>query len=104
MGGGSVELAKEISKVSVVGVGMKSHAGVATKMFSALAEKNINIAKIHSKESNLEINYINSSPEKLNEKEEFDIILNLEIIECFLEDISDPWETKNKPKHDLFND
>ena len=45
------------------------------------SEKNINIAKIHSKESNLEINYINSSPEKLNEKEEFDIILNLEIIE-----------------------
>ena len=41
LGGGNVELAKEISKVSVVGVGMKSHAGVATKMFSALAEKNI---------------------------------------------------------------
>ena len=39
LGGGSVELAKEISKVSVVGVGMKSHAGVATKMFSALADK-----------------------------------------------------------------
>ena len=45
------------------------------------SEKNIIVAKIHSKESNLEINYINSSPEKLNEIEEFDIILNLEIIE-----------------------
>ena len=32
------------------------------------------------------------------------IKLTLEIIECFLEDVGDPWETKNKPKHDLFND
>ena len=45
------------------------------------SEKNINVAKIHSKENNLEINYFNSSPEMLKEKEEFDIILNLEIIE-----------------------
>jgi|TARA_B100001057_G_scaffold151884_1_gene151916 2-polyprenyl-6-hydroxyphenyl methylase/3-demethylubiquinone-9 3-methyltransferase len=45
------------------------------------SEKNIKIAKIHSKENNLKINYINSSPERLKEKEEFDIILNLEIIE-----------------------
>ncbi len=45
------------------------------------SEKNIKVAKIHSKESNLEINYLNSSPEKLNERGEFDIILNLEIIE-----------------------
>ena len=45
------------------------------------SEKNIKIAQIHSKENNLKINYINSSPERLKEKEEFDIILNLEIIE-----------------------
>ena len=45
------------------------------------SEKNIKVAKIHSKESNLEINYLNSSPEKLKERGEFDIILNLEIIE-----------------------
>ena len=45
------------------------------------SEKNIKIAQIHSKENNLEINYINSSPEKLKERENFDIILNLEIIE-----------------------
>ena len=32
------------------------------------------------------------------------IKLNSEVIECFLEDISDPWETKNKPKLDAFND
>ena len=45
------------------------------------SEKNIKIAQIHSKENNLKINYINSSPERLKKKEEFDIILNLEIIE-----------------------
>ena len=45
------------------------------------SEKNIKIAQIHAKENNLKINYINSSPERLKEKEEFDIILNLEIIE-----------------------
>ena len=45
------------------------------------SEKNIKVAKIHSKENNLEINYLNSSPEMLKEREEFDIILNLEIIE-----------------------
>ena len=41
---------------------------------------------------------------KLNFAGDILIKLNLEIIECFLEDTSDPWETKNKPKHDLFND
>ena len=45
------------------------------------SEKNIKIAQIHSEENSLKINYINSSPERLKEKEEFDIILNLEIIE-----------------------
>ena len=32
------------------------------------------------------------------------IKVNTEVIECFLEDLGEPWETKNKPKHDLFND
>ena len=45
------------------------------------SEKNIKIAQIHSEENNLKINYINSSPERLKKEEEFDIILNLEIIE-----------------------
>ncbi len=51
------------------------------------AEKNIRIAKLHSKKNNLEINYINTSPEKLIEKEKFDIILNLEIVE-HVEDVN----------------
>ena len=45
------------------------------------SEKNINVARLHSKKSGLQINYLNKSPENLNEKEKFDIILNLEIVE-----------------------
>ena len=45
------------------------------------AEKNIKVASIHSRKNNLKINYLNKSPEQLKEKEKFDIILNLEIVE-----------------------
>ena len=45
------------------------------------AKKNIKIASLHSKESNLKINYQDKSPEQLKEKEKFDIVLNLEIVE-----------------------
>ena len=40
----------EVAKVSVIGVGMRSHAGVAQKMFEALAEKGINIQVISTSE------------------------------------------------------
>lgn len=39
-----------IAKVSIVGVGMRSHAGVASKMFDALASENINILMISTSE------------------------------------------------------
>jgi 2-polyprenyl-6-hydroxyphenyl methylase/3-demethylubiquinone-9 3-methyltransferase len=45
------------------------------------SEKNINVAKLHAKNNGLKINYLNCSPEKLNEIEKYDIILNLEIVE-----------------------
>ena len=45
------------------------------------SEKNIKVAKLHAEENKLQINYLNTSPEKLNEIEKFDIILNLEIVE-----------------------
>ena len=45
------------------------------------SEKNIKVAKLHAEENELQINYLNTSPEKLNEIEKFDIILNLEIVE-----------------------
>ena len=51
------------------------------------SKKNIDIAKLHSKKNGLQINYLNNSPEQLNEKEKFDIILNLEIVE-HVEDIN----------------
>tara|TARA_Y100001970_G_scaffold256091_1_gene333455 strand:- start:2121 stop:2846 length:726 start_codon:yes stop_codon:yes gene_type:complete len=45
------------------------------------SEKNIKVASLHSKKSNLKIKYLNKSPEQLDEKGKFDIILNLEIVE-----------------------
>jgi 2-polyprenyl-6-hydroxyphenyl methylase / 3-demethylubiquinone-9 3-methyltransferase len=43
--------------------------------------KNIKIAKLHAKKSKLNINYLCSSPEQLNTKKKFDVILNMEIVE-----------------------
>ena len=51
------------------------------------SEKNINVAKLHSKKNNLKINYICASPEKLQIKKKFDVILNMEIVE-HVEDVS----------------
>ena len=45
------------------------------------SDKNINVAKVHAKKNNLNIKYICSSPEKLDVKKKFDVILNMEIIE-----------------------
>ena len=45
------------------------------------SDKNINIAKLHSKKNNLKINYLCSSPEKLKVKKKFDVVLNMEIVE-----------------------
>jgi aspartate kinase len=42
--------AKDVTKISVVGVGMRSHAGVASTMFRTLAEKSINIQVISTSE------------------------------------------------------
>ncbi len=45
------------------------------------SDKNIKIAKLHSKKNKLKINYLCSSPEKLKVKKKFDVILNMEIVE-----------------------
>jgi 2-polyprenyl-6-hydroxyphenyl methylase/3-demethylubiquinone-9 3-methyltransferase len=45
------------------------------------SEKNIKVAKLHSQKNKLKINYLNKSPEQLNDVEKFDVILNLEIVE-----------------------
>lgn len=45
-----VQAAPDMAKISIVGVGMRSHAGVAQKMFQVLAEKGINIHVISTSE------------------------------------------------------
>ena len=45
------------------------------------SSKNIKVAKLHSKNNNLKIKYLCKSPENMMEKEKFDVILNMEIIE-----------------------
>ena len=46
----SIDTDKAVVKVSIIGVGMRSHAGVAQTMFKALADKNINIHIISTSE------------------------------------------------------
>ncbi|MEK7702814.1 MAG: aspartate kinase [Nitrospirota bacterium] len=46
----SVGLMDDIAKVSIVGVGMRSHSGTAAKMFSTLADESINILMIATSE------------------------------------------------------
>lgn len=50
IGGGRVLENKDIARVSIVGVGMKTHSGVAARMFEALAEKKVNIDMITTSE------------------------------------------------------
>ena len=45
----------QITKVSIVGVGMRSHAGVATKMFEALSDEGINIQMISTSEIKISV-------------------------------------------------
>jgi aspartate kinase len=50
MGDLTIESNEDIAKVSIVGVGMKSHAGVAATMFKTLSDNNINIMMISTSE------------------------------------------------------
>ncbi|MCP3872636.1 MAG: aspartate kinase [Desulfobacteraceae bacterium] len=50
IGSSDILTAEEIAKVSVIGLGMKSHSGVAATMFQALASENINIRLISTSE------------------------------------------------------
>ncbi|MDP4892654.1 aspartate kinase [Cypionkella sp.] len=45
----------EVAKVSVVGIGMRSHAGVAAKMFAALSKENVNIKVIGTSEIKISV-------------------------------------------------
>ncbi len=50
IGAGEIKVDKDIAKVSVVGVGMKSHPGVAADMFEAFSRSGINIMMISTSE------------------------------------------------------
>ena len=55
LGARAIEGDDRIAKVSAVGVGMRSHAGVATRMFDALAAENINIQMISTSEIKISV-------------------------------------------------
>ena len=52
---GNIDYNDKICKVSIVGVGMKSHTGVASKAFTALANENINIRIISTSEIKISV-------------------------------------------------
>ena len=55
LGGGRVGGDPHIVKLSLVGVGMRSHAGIASRMFTALAQEKINIRMISTSEIKISV-------------------------------------------------
>jgi aspartate kinase len=55
LGGGSVEVDDDIAKVSIVGRGMRGQSGIASKMFQALADHEINILMITTSEIKISV-------------------------------------------------
>jgi len=55
IGGGQVTVTEQIAKLSVVGVGMKTHSGVAATLFQSLAETEINIELISTSEIKISV-------------------------------------------------
>jgi aspartate kinase len=55
LGGGHVAVVENIAKLSVVGVGMKTHAGVAATLFRSLAAQQINIDLISTSEIKISV-------------------------------------------------
>ena len=85
---------KPLNKVKILDIGCGG--GLLSEPMSRLganvvgidaSDKNIKVAKLHAKRSNLNIKYICTSPEKLENQSKFDVILNMEIIE-HVEDVN----------------
>jgi aspartate kinase len=55
IGGGEVAISEHIAKLSVVGVGMKTHSGVAATLFQALADAGVNIDLISTSEIKISV-------------------------------------------------
>ncbi len=52
---GSLEVDEDVAKVSIVGVGMRSHTGVAERMFEAMSEERVNIQMISTSEIKISV-------------------------------------------------
>ena len=85
---------KPLNKIKILDIGCGG--GLLSEPMSRLgadvtgidaSSKNINVAKTHAKQNNLDIQYFCSSPENLKTKSNFDVILNMEIIE-HVEDVN----------------
>ena len=85
---------KKLHKIKILDLGCGG--GIVSEGLSKLganvtgidaSEKNIKIAEAHAKKNNLNIQYLNKSPEELNNSNKFDVILNLEIVE-HVEDVN----------------
>ena len=85
---------KPLNKVKILDIGCGG--GLLSEPMSRLgaqvvgidaSDKNIKVARLHAKKSNLNIKYICTSPEKLENQSKFDVILNMEIIE-HVEDVN----------------
>ncbi|MFN0001211.1 MAG: aspartate kinase [Pseudohongiellaceae bacterium] len=55
LGANKIQVDNKVAKVSLVGVGMRSHAGIASKMFGALAAESINIQLITTSEIKISV-------------------------------------------------
>lgn len=77
LGAQAIEVTEEIAKVSIVGVGMRSHSGVASRMFQTLSKQKINIMMISTSEIKiscvLEEKDLNSAIRALHEEFGLDV-------------------------------
>jgi len=76
LGGGRIGGDPNIVKLSIVGVGMRSHAGIASRMFKALADEKINILMISTSEIKISVvieeKYLELGVRTLHEEFELD--------------------------------
>jgi aspartate kinase len=55
IGAFDIKSSSDVAKVSVIGIGMRSHAGVAAQMFKGLGERGINILAISTSEIKISV-------------------------------------------------